>query len=48
MSVSSYRSPANAGAQARTLWDADRQFGAGAWAPAFAGEQCVRFPGTHA
>jgi hypothetical protein len=48
MSARLSRSPANAGAQARTLWDADRQFRAGAWTPAFAGEQSVRFPETHA
>jgi hypothetical protein len=46
MSVLLSRSPAKAGAQARTLWDADRQFRAGAWTPAFAGEQCVGFQET--
>ena len=42
MSARLSRSPAKAGAQARTPWDADCQFWAGAWTPAFAGEQCVR------
>jgi len=46
MSVLLSRSPAKVGAQARTLWDADRQFLAGAWTPAFAGERCARFQET--
>ncbi len=48
MSVHLSRSPAKAGAQARLLWDADRQFRAGAWTPAFAGEQGVGSPETRA
>ena len=42
MSARLSRSPAKAGAQAHTPWDADCQVRVGAWTPAFAGEQCVR------
>ncbi len=46
MSARLSRSLVKAGAQARTPWDADCQVRAGAWTPAFAGEQCVRIQET--